>query len=524
MSFVSSSFFLLMAILFPVYYLLFRLKPQVQWLVLLAVSYVFYAYSSPEFIAFLLASTFITWFFPLLLQRENTHLDAILFGQGQLSQETKKQLKRKTAQRKKLLMAACLVCNLGILFFMKYGGFLNRIIGGKFSFHTALPLGISFYTFQSLGYCIDVYRELVPPEKNFLKYALFVSFFPQISQGPIGKYEELAPQLFVPHGFERQKIRRGTERFLLGLFKKLVVANNLGFFVDSAYISIQDRSGIVLALATILYAFQLYADFSGYMDMACGVSLCLGIRLRENFETPYFSYSISEFWRRWHISLGAWFRDYLYYPLLRSPLLSRLGKTLRKRGKKKLAQKLPVSFALFVTWFLIGLWHGADYTFICYGLYHGMFVILDTLLSDLYEKMRQRLSVNTTSCFWTSFRIVRTFCITCFGYILFRADGMQSVRRVIDRIFRFFYYEGWSKGFYSEQFDMFYWCSMAILLLVFFGLEFIGRKENVLSWLDRQTIPVRWSVLYFLIGSVLCVVLFSDVHEASAGNFLYFNF
>ncbi|MBQ3373442.1 MAG: MBOAT family protein [Oscillospiraceae bacterium] len=365
---------------------------------------------------------------------------------------------------------------------------------------------------------------MVNPEANFLKHALFICYFPQISQGPIGKYENLGPQLFAPHGFEGLEVRRGVERFLIGLFKKLVVANNLGLFVDSVYNTVPNRSGIVLALATVLYAFQLYADFSGYMDMACGVSQCLGIQLAENFETPYFSGSISEFWRRWHITLGAWFRDYLYYPILRSSTFSKLGKVLRKKGKKKLAQKLPVSLALFVTWFLIGLWHGADYTFICYGLYHGMFIILDTLLSDFYEKTRQGLSVDTASWFWTSFRILRTFCITCFGYILFRADGMSTAWLVLERIFRFFYYEGWSTGFYSEQFDIFYWCCIAILLLALFGMELIERKESVMFWLDRQKLPIRWGILYFLIGSVLCVVLFSDVHEASAGNFLYFNF
>ena len=311
---------------------------------------------------------------------------------------------------------------------------------------------------------------------------------------------------------------------LLGFFKKIIVANNLGAFVNSIYADPGQYSGVILAFATFLYAFELYADFSGYMDIDCGISECMGIQLAENFETPYFSRSIAEFWRRWHISLGVWFKDYLYYPLLRTKAFSALSKKLRKSGHKKAAQNVTVSLGLLITWFVIGFWHGAGFNYVLYGLFHGSFVILSGLLGDFYESAKNRLRISKDAFWWKAFQMLRTFTIVCFGYVLFISNDLSQALMVYYRIFTQNFYFGWSHGLLNPEFDRFFWICMAAALAFCFLIEIIETKERFVPWLNRQKLPVRWAFLYGMMLSVACVLLFSDAQEVASGNFLYFNF
>lgn len=525
MSFVSWQFLAFLAVFMMLYFLSGRYASRWQWLVLLLASYVFYMALTPWTVIFLILSTVTTWSFSILLEKEEEKLKiALHYNLKDLTKEEKKILKKKTADRKRLWLVLCIVCNLGVLASLKYTNFVRDIFHFSRISFLVLPLGISFYTFQSLGYCIDVYRGMASAEKNFLKYTLFVSYFPQISQGPIGSYQDLSPQLVAVHTWDGHRFKLGIERILLGYFKKLVIANNLALFIDPVYADPAHYSGIVLLFATFLYAFQLYADFSGYMDIVCGVSSCLGIQLAENFETPYFSSSIAEFWRRWHISLGVWFRNYLYYPLMRSGGISSLSKFFRNRGGKKAAQKIPVILTLFITWFVIGLWHGADVTFILYGLYHGFFIMLSVALEEHYKSIREKLHISELSPGWRFFQVLRTFATVCAGYILFRAESLSSVGLILHRVFSAFYYDGWSVGLISESFDFFYWFFMFLLLAFCFFLELVERKTRFSAWLDQQILPVRWGILYIMMAAVLCMILFTNVREAASGNFIYYNF
>ena len=496
MSFVSIKFFIFLGILYISYFLLGRFAPQKQWVILLLASYVFYSFASLRFVIFLLFSTVTTWAFPLLM---GSHKD-----------------------KSKLWLLLCVLFNIGMLAVFKYTNFLITNSGGQKIDWLIMPLGMSFYVFQSVGYCLDVYWGIIEPETNFLKYALFVSFFPQISQGPIGKYSELAPQLYTPHSFNYSVWTTGLERTALGFFKKVVVADNLGLFVDKIYSSYDSSSGILLIAATVFYAFQIYADFSGYMDISLGIAQSMGIEMAENFETPYFSRSIAEYWRRWHITLGAWLKNYIYYPVLRSSAFTKLSKNLRKSGHKKAAKKLPTAIALLITWFLLGCWHGVTLNYIVHGLYHGTFVILAAVLGEYYAACCTKLRINTESTAWKTFQILRTFIIVNIGYVLFRSTGIKMAFTIYNRIFNNLIFSGWSAVLRTD-FTASYWVIIAASLIACLLIELIEKKERFNIWLNRQKYPVKWGILYILIISVIFTKMFSDAPVAS-GNFIYFNF
>lgn len=451
------------------------------------------------------------------------------FKEGRHNAGRKKALRTQNTKRKKRWIALCLLCNIGLLVFLKYTNFFIRLLQGfSLSLVTldwlVLPLGISFYTFQSVGYCIDVYRGMAEPEHNFFRYALYVSFFPQISQGPIGRYSELAPQLYKPHSFCYEEFTAGLERMLLGYFKKVVVADQIGIFVEQVYGAPANYSGILLAFATVCYAFQLYADFSGYMDISLGIGRCFNIQLAENFDTPYFSKSIAEFWRRWHISLGNWFRDYLYYSVLRSGWLTKLGRKISRGGHKKASKNITTALGLLITWTTIGFWHGAAWKFVAYGLFHGTFVILAAVLSEYYQKAKLVFRIREESAFWQGFQILRTFFIVCVGYVLFRSGSLRLALFTYQRILTRFFYDGCFNGILNSQCTIPYWIFILIWLIVCFLIELLERKVSFADWANARPLPVRWAVLYVFILSVLYCLLCTDTKTAGAGNFLYFNF
>ncbi len=524
MSFLTLQYLGFLGILFLIYYILGAVNKKAQWILLLIASYIFYGFYSIKYMAFLMFSTLVTWGAAIGIGNNYAGEKAEIAADASITREQKKAIRSAYEKKRKRWIVLAVLLNIGLLLLMKY---LNR---GIESFNSlfglnigrlkwvVLPLGFSFYTFQSLGYCIDVYRGAVEAQRNLLKYALFVSFFPQLCEGPIGNYGELAPQLFDRHRFDYDSFIKGLIRILIGIFKKVVVADTLALFVDPVYANYNDFSGAVLLLATCLYAIQLYADFSGYIDIALGSGECLGIHLTENFSTPYFSRSISEFWRRWHISLGTWFRNYLYYPVLRSQAISSLGKKLSKAGKKKLASSLTATIGLFVTWSLIGMWHGAAYKYLIYGWYHGFFIILAVWLGDACKKAKEILHIKENSG-WKLFQIVRTFAIVTIGYVIFRAPGFRDAIRIFYRIITSFYYEGALSGLYLISAGE--WMIALFGILSVFLFDLIERRTPMAEWIYTRNTVLRWPILYALLWISL---LFFLNRPADAGNFIYFNF
>jgi len=449
MPFTTLAYIAFFTVVFLAYYVI---PKRFQWVLLLVASIFFYGFSSLYYLIFLAVTIVITYAGACGMDNNLRAQECrIKKGGSDWGRAEKKAYKASMQRKRRWMLVGVIVGLVSMLAVFKYGQFifdnvawLYELLGlhlESTTFGLILPIGLSFYVFQALGYCIDVQREEVAAERNFLRHALYISYFPQILQGPIGNYGRLAPQLASHKSFEYQQVVFGIQRVAWGLFKKLVIANNIAERINPCWESISNYSGSLCWCCILaLYAVQLYADFSGYMDIACGCSEMLGIRMDENFRTPYFSKSIPEFWRRWHITLGAWFKDYLFYPILRSDW----NASLRKRcsSSKYLSSVAPTVLGLLIVWFSIGLWHGARWTYVAYGLFHGFFVILAVALGPFYDRLSRTVPRLYHSRVVDALRICRTFAIVMFGYSLFKSSSFTDSFEIWRQLLRVGDYSG----------------------------------------------------------------------------------
>lgn len=389
---------------------------QRRWCVLLAASMGFYAIVCLKYIAFILLTGATTYGGGIALGRYIDKTDGILKQNKKTWDKAQKDsFKAKVTRNKKLICASVLVLNFGILSFLKYYNMFALTFGAP-SLKLFLPLGISFYTFQSMGYIIDIYRKKFAPEKNPLKLLLFVSFFPQIVQGPISFYSNLSGQLYEGHDFDFDNLKQGVLLVAWGFFKKLVIADTLVGGINLVANDHKSYSGTYVLTVALFYALQLYADFSGGVDISRGVSQMFGIDLAENFRRPYKSRSISEYWRRWHITLGAWLKEYLFYPIAMSKTFMNFSKWLKKHFGMKIAKVLPVSIASLITFIIIGIWHGANWKYAAFGIWNGGIIMFSTLLEERFGKWKQALKIKDTNRLFIAFQVIRTFLIVLVGY------------------------------------------------------------------------------------------------------------
>ncbi len=389
MAFTSFSFLLFAAAVITAYYLV---PQRFQWWVLLIASYAFYLTAGPEYLVFILLTTVTTYFTARHMGKALEEQDQYLAEhKKELSREEKKEYKAKVKSANRKWMIGCLVFNFGMLTICKAAlvePFRGLMSGTGLSFLSlGLPMGISFYMFQSMGYVVDVQRGTCKAEKDFFRLALFVSFFPQLVQGPISKFTQLAPTLYAPKKFDGRTVSFGLQRMLWGYFKKLVVADRIAVAIGT--LKGAEYTGVGFLLLSLFYAVQIYGDFTGGIDVTIGLAETMGIKLPENFIRPYFSKNIAEYWRRWHISLGAWMKDYIFYPISVSGPM----RDLSKWGRAKLGsfgKRLPVYVASIATWFVTGIWHGLNLNFIVWGMLNCFFVVLSEECVPLYEKFHAR--------------------------------------------------------------------------------------------------------------------------------------
>ena len=389
MAFTSFSFLLFAAAVITAYYLV---PQRFQWWVLLIASYAFYLTAGPEYLVFILLTTVTTYFTARHMGKALEEQDQYLAEhKKELSREEKKEYKAKVKAANRKWMIACLLINFGLLAICKAAlvePFRALMSGTGLSFLSlGLPMGISFYMFQSMGYVVDVQRGTCKAEKDFFRLALFVSFFPQLVQGPISKFTQLAPTLYAPKKFDGRTVSFGLQRMLWGYFKKLVVADRIAVAIGT--LKGAEYTGVGFLLLSLFYAVQIYGDFTGGIDVTIGLAETMGIKLPENFIRPYFSKNIAEYWRRWHISLGAWMKDYIFYPISVSGPM----RDLSKWGRAKLGsfgKRLPVYVASIATWFVTGIWHGLNLNFIVWGMLNCFFVVLSEECVPLYEKFHAR--------------------------------------------------------------------------------------------------------------------------------------
>lgn len=419
MSIVSLHFWVFACVATLLY---FVVPKKAQWMVVLCGNVYFYFFAGMEALLLMLLTSLIS--FAVALRLETVSAIGVRALPAISGAEEKAEVKKHLLSTRKFICAVSVLSAGGVWAVLKYAGFfvdnINGIIGRIQAAWQlprpswVLPLGISFYTFHIIGYVVDVYRGKYPAERNFARFFAFVSFFPHMIQGPFTRFNQLGKSILEEHRFSYDRLGEGCSRILWGLFKKLVIADKMGITVNLILQNPQNYSGFHILFAMIGYGVELYADFSGYMDIMCGLSHIWGIELPENFRRPYFARSVDEFWRRWHITLGAWFKDYVFYPVSMGKVGQKLGRAARKKWGARMGKLVPGYFALIFVWTATGLWHGANWTFLIWG-YLNLLVIISTMqLNPFYERARKKCHINADGWVWRLVSILRTFLLVCF--------------------------------------------------------------------------------------------------------------
>ncbi len=482
MLFNSIDFALFLPTVFLLYWFVFNKSLKLQNVLLVASSYLFYGWWDWRFLSLILFSSVVDYFI------------------GRKLQDTEK------ASKRKYLLWVSIIVNLGFLGFFKYYNFFLDNFLTAFSFfgndikanslNIILPVGISFYTFQTLSYTIDVYRRKLKPTKDFIAFSAFVSFFPQLVAGPIERATHLLPQFYSKRKFDSTKAVNGLRQILWGLFKKVVIADNCAQFANEIFNNSNDYSGSSLLLGAVFFSFQIYGDFSGYSDIAIGTSRLFGFDLMKNFNFPYFSRDIAEFWRRWHISLSTWFRDYLYIPLGGS----RGGTSMKIRN----------TFIIFI---VSGFWHGANWTFIIWGALNAIYFLPLLLTSN----NRSNLDIVAQGGFFPNiketFQMVSTFFLTVIAWVFFRADNVSHAFSYISEIFSF-------SIFSIPEFDSMGNPMVTLLLIaVFLVIEWLGRRDEfaISDFVTKWPRILRWLFYYAILFSIVSL-------GGKEQAFIYFQF
>ncbi len=425
-SYTSFAFFILY---FGITYLLYILFPQkAKWCVLLAGSYVFYFLSSKGHILPLIASTLIVWAAGLLIDKLDVTFKAKRKG---LEKAEKKKLKARYARYKSWVLTVGVLAALSLLLVSKYSNFFidtaNSVFGTALSnVDIVQPLGISFFTMMAISYLADVHSGKYSAQKNPFRVGLYLAFFLTIVEGPFARYDQLGTQLQEGKKFDPSDFIYGAQRVVWGLFKKIVIADRAAEFVNAVFDNSQHYSGVVVGAAILFYTLQLYCEFSGVMDVMCGMGEAMGLKLPENFTRPFFAKTINDFWTRWHITLGAWLRDYIFYPISFSKVFMNASKKARTKFNAYYAGIVPTSVALFFVWFANGFWHGAGWKYIVYGLYYYVLMMLGMFLEPLFATLCEKAKIDRKSKGYGIFQMLRTFVIVNVGMLIFRADTLHQ--------------------------------------------------------------------------------------------------
>lgn len=482
--------------------------------VLLIFSYLFFYSVSRKLLFYLVGATVLTHYVGVWL--ETLHRDYKEKVKKGLEAEEKKALKAAYVRKERLVLLFGIVILVGCLAYLKYYNFyavnanvfLNQKGIGGFRFNIKnimVPVGISFYTLQSIGYMIDVYRGTIPAERGLGRIALFLGFFPQIMEGPICRYGETAKQLYEGNPITGKNLTFGCQRIIWGLFKKLVIADRLNALVKTVFDAYGNYSGAVIVVAAISYTIQLYMEFSGAIDIVIGSGEIFGVRMPENFRQPFFSRNASEFWRRWHISLGAWFRDYIFYPVSMSGPMKKWNKWGRKHVGEYLTKIVLTVVALFPVWFCNGLWHGANWTYLFYGMYYFVIISLENILEPATEWTLAKLKVEKDKRVYHGLQIAKTLVIIFIGEMFFRAVSMEAGMGMFSRIFKDFgisqLWDGTllTLGMDKMDFAAVFAGTVIVLIVDVLKEKGVAIRETIAA----KKLPVRWAFYYTMIFAVI---------------------
>lgn len=518
MNLFSLEFITLLVVLWLLYYLL---PKKVQWVCLLVASLVFYVFSGWKNLLFILFSAFTTWGAGMTLSSMADGYEKAKRADG-LDKDGKKKLKAVYLKKRQIVLWAVLILNICVLAFVKY---VPTFTGVGLLF----PLGISFYTFQAIGYLLDQYYEKYEPQRNFAKYLLFVSFFPQLIQGPINRYDKIGDSLLSEHSFDWNSTKRALFLILFGLMKKFAIANLLsgavGFILDAPS---ADTPGVAIVLAILMYSAQQYADFSGGIDIVLGIALLFGVEMMPNFRQPYFAVSLGDFWRRWHISLGAWMKDYIFFPFALTKPMQKFGKWGNKSFGREIGRHLPSFLGNILVFLIVGIWHGAEAHYIIWGLYNGLIIsfaeIIPPIINDIRVKHSKTSIYNeSTSKARYVGRVFGTFIIVNIGWYFDRIVRMSDCMLCFKNTVLNFKAGALGEVFNSlfENVENFSVKSLIVvvvaILLVLVHSILTECKNDVFEVLQGKNIVIRWGVYYVLLVLVQISMSLANSTEA----FLY---
>ena len=505
-----TSFFspIYLAFFLPAAILFYTVMPK-KWkkYALLLESLGFFWLISGQYILWLLVSIVSVWGCGLWLGRLLERRDAAVKA---AEKSQRKAIKQKYLGYTRLVLALAALGNLGILLVLKYSGFfirnVNVVFGLEFSVPAyVMPIGISFYTLQAISYVFDVYQGTVKADRNLLRVALFLSFFPQIVEGPICRYGQTADQLWNAEPIRFDNLTQGLQRIGFGLMKKLVVADRLNMFVEGVFGEYWRYEGGVIALAAVCYTIQLYMDFSGSMDAVMGTAQIFGVTMPENFKRPFFSRTISEFWTRWHVTLGTFFKDYIFYPVTMSKPMKKLTGAARKKLGNHFGPLVAGGIALFCVWFCNGVWHGAAWSFLFFGMYHFALILGGSLIAPAVKKLNEKIGFSPEKPVCHVIQVLRTCVLVVIGELFFRADGLRAGLFMFGRMvtnFRFSSING--ELLKALSIDGKDFLIVGVTVLIVFIVSLLNEKGIcVRKALAEKPLPVRWAVLYALILYIL---------------------
>ena len=539
MSFTSFNFFAFLFAVIVVYYIV---PKKLQWLVLLVASYGFYLSTGTDNLAFILFTTVFTYCGGLVMQkiRDNNRKALKALGDD-ATREQKREMKKVVAQKVRYVQVITVLVNLGVLVFIKASGFFITNINELFGmFHWDMtipmvnviaPLGLSYYTFNSIGYLVDIGRGKHDAERHFGKFALFVSFFPSIVQGPLFRFIDVGQQLQAEHKLDYNNLKFGAQLILWGAFKKLVIADRVSAIAVAIFSSdfvAGDFNGAQVLFGVLAYSFQIYCDFSGGTDITRGVAQMMGIELPVNFEQPFFATSMADFWRRWHMSLGAWMREFVFFPVMLSKGVTTLSKKARVKFGNNAGKIVPSVAAPMVVFFLIGIWHGITSQYIVNGLYNAILISSTVALTPAYKRLGELLRVNVESFSFRLFQMWRTFSLLCISRIIVKAPSLRDAFRMIKRMLKIWEWDwdfilGLDGKIYTYGVDEKNMRLLFVAILILLVVGILREKGmKIRETIAKQGIIFRWGIVLVLLIFVLIFGVYGPAYDAS--SFIYGRF
>lgn len=512
---------------FGVTFLLYSIVPQkAKWVILLLGSYVFYFVSSKGHVIPLIVATLIVWAIGLWLQKLNETMKA---KRKAAPKPEKKAIKAKYTTYKQWVLALGVIATFGILLICKYTNFFidttNSIFKSTFdNLHIIQPLGISFYTLQAISYMTDIHHGKYPAEKNPFRVSLYLAFMLTIVEGPVARYDQLGVQLKEGKKFDTHNFIYGAVRVTWGLIKKVVIADRAAAFANAVFDNNENYTGIAILAGIAFYTLQLYLEFSGIMDVMCGLGEMMGIQMPENFNRPFFAKTINEFWQRWHITLGSWLRDYIFYPISLSKFFKSISKSARQKFDAYYSNLIPTAVALFFVWFGNGFWHGAGWKYVTYGLYYYVLMMLGLFLEPVFKKICGGLKINRDSNGFHLFQIIRTTIIVNFGMLIFRADDLKTAASMFKSIFVNFDFsvlmQGHKNGFGLDMYD---YAVIIIGTALVFIISLLQEKGiNIRERIAKLPYALKFVIFMAMILSVIIFGAYGE--EYGVVDLIYANF